>query len=153
MTVQEVRRNGRAIPVVQRRRGTPGRVDLLDQQDQVIGVAVRTGTAHAPTPWEWALTYGLAFGDPEVSCYGHGKTLAECSDTVAARIIEHGLVRGEPVTVGSGQRRFTVVVEEGEYRVNADAVADALRDARLTVLSVSEQFENTNTKGRTDHGG
>lgn len=138
---------GKPVPVIRRQSTAPGVSNLIDRRGVIVAVAAmdhqRSSTYRKF--WRWELSHGLRWdgtGGPES---GHDlPSLQSCVDEVAALLEECGLLGVERIVSGpSSMRTFTVYVREGQSRINAETIAEALHDARIPLLSVAEQFDNT----------
>lgn len=141
------RYKGRAVPVIRRQSTAPGVNNLIDRRGVIVAVA-RLDAERSNTSrkfWSWELSHGLSWdgkGGPE-SGFDY-PSLQACVDEVGALLEECGLRGVERIVSGpSSMRTFSVYVREGQSRITAECIAEALHDARIPLLSVAEQFDST----------
>lgn len=138
---------GKPVPVIRRQPVSSGKQNLVDRRGVIVAHAELDAERSSSYRkyWSWTLAHGLSWdgaGGP-VSAYDL-PSLQACVDEVAELLETRGLLGVERIVTGpSSMRTFTVYVREGQSRITAECIAEALHDARIPLLSVAEQFDST----------
>lgn len=146
---------GKPVAVIRRRPTSPGNVDLVDRRGLTVARAsIDPGRGTVNRTWTWVMEFGLSWkggGGPRTGESRPG--LQACVDELSVLMEERGLEGVDRIVTGpSSLRTFKVYVREGQTRINADAIAEALHDCGVPLLSVSEEFQNVNERRRLNRG-